>query len=161
MILLCVRGFTSRPHSGAASPLFSTYQCDLFAIITDSQHHFKYALPSFQFASIVSFYYTRSPLVVCILLMDDMLASMWNSLSLAESEAITLTIDEANLSLPKFALIGKLAMKKFIHVSEVDRNLTSHWRLPSPVETNLVGDNAYLFSFADEFACERVLNSQP
>lgn len=91
--------------------------------------------------------------------MDDMLASMWNLLPLANSEAITLTIDDSNLSLPKFSLVGKLAMKKYVNTAEVDRNLKSQWGTSSSMETNLVGENVYLFSFTDPLACERVLNS--
>lgn len=47
--------------------------------------------------------------------MKDILAMMWNSLSLFENENMTLNINVNKLSVPKNALVGKLAMKK--HVS--------------------------------------------
>lgn len=90
-----------------------------------------------------------------------MLASMWNSLSLADSEAITLSIDDSYLSLPKYALIGKLTMKKYASIAEVDGNLKSQWETMNSMETNLVGENVYLFSFNNAAACGRVLSNQP
>lgn len=54
---------------------------------------------------------------------EEILASMWNALSLTENEAITLNIDELKLSLPKFALIGKLVMKKNTSTVDVDKFL--------------------------------------
>lgn len=44
--------------------------------------------------------------------MEDVLASMWSSLSLTENESITLDIDPNKLYVPKFTIIGKLAMRK-------------------------------------------------
>lgn len=93
--------------------------------------------------------------------MDEMLASMWNSFSLAESEAIILNIEDSNLSRPKFTLVGKLAMKKHVNTAEVDRNLKNQWNTLCSMETNLVGENVYLFSFNDEATCDRVLSTQP
>lgn len=53
--------------------------------------------------------------------MEDILSKMWNSLPLSKTEAITIKIDDSSLSNPGFALVGKLAMKKFINIAEVDR----------------------------------------
>lgn len=55
--------------------------------------------------------------------MDEMLANMWNSLSLTENEAITLQIDNNKLSVPRNALLGKLAMRKHVSTFEVDKGL--------------------------------------
>lgn len=93
--------------------------------------------------------------------MDEILASMWNSLSLSENEAVTLTIDEIKLSTPKFAIIGKLAMKKNISTMDVDKFLKSIWRTANIMETTLVGENLYLFSFTDQAMQERIFNKQP
>lgn len=53
--------------------------------------------------------------------MDDMLAAMWNSLSLVESKALALNIDKSKLTSPKFAIIGNLAMKKKVSTMDVEK----------------------------------------
>lgn len=57
--------------------------------------------------------------------MEDVLASMWNTPSLTENESITLEIDPNILSVPKFSIIGKLAMKKHVSLLEVDKGMKS------------------------------------
>lgn len=72
---------------------------------------------------------------------------MWNSLSLTENEAITLEIDNNKLSVPKNALMGKLAMRKHVNTFEVDKGLKSIWEANNDLETTLLGNNLYLFAF--------------
>lgn len=57
--------------------------------------------------------------------MEDILASMWSTLYLTKNELITLDIDPNKLSVPKVAIIGKLAMKKHVSLFEVDKGLKS------------------------------------
>lgn len=93
--------------------------------------------------------------------MEDILASMWNSLSLSENEAITLKIDELKLSTPQFMLIGKCAIQKIVSSFEVDKNLKAMWGTTTTMETTLLGDNLYLFSFTDEATREHIYDKQP
>lgn len=71
--------------------------------------------------------------------MEEILATMWNSLSLSESESTTLTIDDLKLNTPKFTLIGKLAIKKYVSTFDVDKGLKSMWKTVNTMETTLLG----------------------
>lgn len=51
---------------------------------------------------------SSSPVVT----IEDTLASLWNSLSLMDTETSTLIIDQTKLSTPPNAIVGRLAMKK-------------------------------------------------
>lgn len=93
--------------------------------------------------------------------MDDILASMWNALSLSESESVTLTIDNLKLSTHNFALIGKLAMKKYISTVDVDKFLKKVWNTANSMETTCLGENIYLFSLSEAGTIERILAKQP
>lgn len=93
--------------------------------------------------------------------MNDMLATMWNSLSLTKNEAITLEIDNNKLSVPKNALMGKLAMRKHVSTFEVDKGLKSIWEANNDLETTLIGNNLFLFAFNKESTCDRVFDKQP
>lgn len=93
--------------------------------------------------------------------MEDILASLWNTLSLIENEAITLELDPNILSVPNFSIIGRLAMKKHVNLLEVDKGMKSIWSVDKELETTVVGDNLYLFSFKSERALERILTNQP
>lgn len=93
--------------------------------------------------------------------MDDVLASMWSTLSLTENESITLQIDPNKLSVPKFVIIGKLAMKKYVNLFDVDKGLKSIWNVAKELESTQVGDNLYLFTFKNESTLERVMKNQP
>lgn len=143
----------SSPHSN--SPALSV-------IITRSSHFFIYHFPSENFPIIPQV--THLPPLNHSLLcnpMEDILANMWNSLSLDENESITLTIDELKLPTPKYALIGKLAMKKFASTFVIDKTLKSMWGTINTMETTLIGENLFLFSFSEVGACERILEKQP
>lgn len=86
---------------------------------------------------------------------------MWNSLSLAETEAVTLHIDDLLLNIPNLSIIGKFAMKKIISTVDVDKFLKTIWNTSNSMETTLVGENMYLFSFVDIATKERIFNNQP
>lgn len=88
--------------------------------------------------------------------MDEILASMWNSLSLIENEAVTLFFDETKLTGLKFAILGKLAMKKNVSTMDVDKFLKFIWKTTNSMETTLVGENIYLFSFRDQATRNRI-----
>lgn len=60
------------------------------------------------------------------------------SLSLIEYKSITLDIDPNKLSIPKFAIIGKLAMKKHVSLVEVDKGLKAIWNATKELESTLV-----------------------
>lgn len=92
---------------------------------------------------------------------EDILATMWNSLSLTENEAVTLSISDNKLFAPKNALVGKLAMKKYVSIFEVDKGLKSMWGVVNTMETTSLGDNIFLFAFSDESTCERIFDKQP
>lgn len=77
--------------------------------------------------------------------MDEFLASMWSSLSLAENEAATLEIDPNKLLTPKNGLVGKFAMKKHISLYEVDKGLKSIWNAVNDMESTILGENLFLF----------------
>lgn len=93
--------------------------------------------------------------------MEDFLSSMWSSLSLSENEAISLEINPKKLSLPKNAIIGKLAMKKHVSLYEVDKGLKHIWEATKELESTRIGDNLYLFTFKSDRSMERVLENQP
>lgn len=93
--------------------------------------------------------------------MDEILPTMWKSLSLSKNESITLNINANKLSAPKHALVGKLAMKKHVSTFEVDKVLKSIWGAVNSMETTLLGDKHYLFAFSDANICDRVLNRKP
>lgn len=61
--------------------------------------------------------------------MDETLALMWNTLSLDENELVTVDIDPNSLSSPRFAIIGKLAIKKHVSPNELDRGLKFIWNV--------------------------------
>lgn len=95
------------------------------------------------------------------LIMEDILATMWNSLPLSKNEALTLNIDTNKLSAPKNALIGKLAMKKHVSSFELDKGLKSFWDANNAMETTPIGDNLFLFAFEEADTCECIFKNQP
>lgn len=86
---------------------------------------------------------------------------MWNTLSLTENEAITLHIDPQKLSVSKFSLIGKIAMKKHVSLYDVDKGLKSIWKVENELETTQLGENLYLLAFKSAQTVERILENQP
>lgn len=95
------------------------------------------------------------------LAMEDFLASMWSSLSLTKNEAATLEIDPKKLSVPKNVLVGKLAMKKHASLFKVDKGLKIIWDAASDLETTILGENLYLFTFKSDRVVNRILKNQP
>lgn len=93
--------------------------------------------------------------------MEDFLASMWSTLSLSKNEAVTLEINPKKLSLPKNAIIRKLAMKKHVRLFEVNKGLKSIWDAVKDLESTLLGEILYLFMFKNDRTMERVLENQP
>lgn len=93
--------------------------------------------------------------------MEEFLASMWKSLSLSKNEARTLEIDPSKLSIPKKAIIGKLAMKKHVSLYDVDKGFKIFWKTGKEMETTQMGDNLYLFVFKNEQTIQRILENQP
>lgn len=93
--------------------------------------------------------------------MDEMLASMWNSLSLSENESITLNFNEFQLIRPRIAIVGKLTMKKNASTVDVDRFLKGLWKTENTMETTLLGENLYLFSLPDQATKDRILRMKP
>lgn len=55
--------------------------------------------------------------------MEETLAFLWDSLSLSESETTTLVINHSKLSTPDNAIVGRLAMRKFVSLVEIERGL--------------------------------------
>lgn len=93
--------------------------------------------------------------------MDDTLANMWNTLSLTENELITVDIDPNSLSVPSFAILGKLAIKKHVGIYELDRGLKFIWNVENAMDTTAVGDNTYCFIFQNAKVVDRILENQP
>lgn len=67
----------------------------------------------------------------------------------------------SKLSTPKFAIVGKLVMKKHVSIFEVDKGLKSIWNVVNAMETTLIGDNLYCFIFQNENTVERIMDNQP
>lgn len=93
--------------------------------------------------------------------MEETLASLWNSFSLSESETSTIIIDQSKLSTPVNAIVGKLVMKKFMSLFEIERGLKMIWNVKSEMETTRLGDDIFMFAFSDRKTCERVVDNQP
>lgn len=86
---------------------------------------------------------------------------MWNNLSLTEHKISTLIIDNSKLSIPNNALVGRLAMKKYVSIFEHEKGLRSIWDIPNCMETTLLGNNLYMFTFVDARTCKRIYDKQP
>lgn len=68
-------------------------------------------------------------------------------------------IDQTKLSTPANAIVGKLAMKKFVSLFEIERGLKIIWDMNSVMETTYLGDNLFMFVFNDKKICERIVDS--
>lgn len=126
MMKIRVRRLIFRSFLYAAQPPFQTNQRLSYPVIRFTLLPFLYhpnPPPFFTILNLLPF--QLSPTLFYFFNMDEILASLWNSLSIADNEALTLNIADEKLSLPKFALVGKLAMKKFVSVAKVDRGLKS------------------------------------
>lgn len=93
--------------------------------------------------------------------MEDTLASLWNSLSLTDSETTTIIIDQTKLSTPANAIVGHLAMKRFVSLFEIEKGNRSFWEVKGAMETTRLGDNIFMFVFDDKLTCDRIVDDQP
>lgn len=57
--------------------------------------------------------------------------------------------------------MGKCAIRKFVSIFDVDKNLKAMWGTATMMETTLPGENLYLFSFVDEATRDRIYDKQP
>lgn len=92
--------------------------------------------------------------------MEDNLSALWESLSLTESESTTLVIDQSKLSTPTNALVGRLAITKFVSLFEMEKGMKIIWELTSAMETTRLGNNLFLFTFQDSKTRDRVFENQ-
>lgn len=93
--------------------------------------------------------------------MEDILASMWNNMRLTENETTTLHIDPTKLSIPNNALVGRLIMHKHVSPFELEKGLRSICDATNTMEATLIGDNMFLFVFANSQTCDHILEKQP
>lgn len=93
--------------------------------------------------------------------MEEILSSLWNSLTISDSENNTIVVDPTNLSIPENTLVGKLAMKKFVSLVDIEKGLRFFWEIKDHLEINRLGVNTFLFSFRDKETYERILANQP
>lgn len=70
-------------------------------------------------------------------------------------------IDPKKLSVPKNAIVGKLAMKKNMILFEVDKGFKSIWDTAKDMDSTLLCENLYLFTFKNDRTMDRVLEYQP
>lgn len=111
-------------------------------------------------------YFPRSQIIphyLCLfrVRMEDGLYSLWQKLSLTESETITINIDLAKLMNPINALVGRLAMEKFASIFDLEKWLKSICDLKTPLKITQIGDNLYMFELIDKKVCDRIFNKQP
>lgn len=92
--------------------------------------------------------------------MEDVLSTLWDNLSLIENEATTININPKKLSSPTNALIGRLAMRKFVSIFDIEKGLRNIWDMTTSMEINQLGDNLFMFEFKDSKACKRIYNKQ-
>lgn len=93
--------------------------------------------------------------------MEETFSSLWNSLSLTDSESTTVIIDHSKLTTPANAIVGRLAMCKFVSLFEIEKGLKIVWELSTPMEITRLGDNTFMFAFADKLTCNRIMANQP
>lgn len=52
-------------------------------------------------------------------------------------------------------------MKKNVSMYDIDKGMKNIWNVTQDMESSIIGDNLYLFSFKNECILDRVLNNQP
>lgn len=112
------------------------------------------------FFSLITFHHTMSQNNLTSN-MEEILSSLWNSLSITDPESTNIFVDPTKLSIPDNTLVGKLAMKKFVSLIDIEKGLKFIWELKDHFEINRLGVNTFLFSFKDNETCERILENQP
>lgn len=85
---------------------------------------------------------------------------MWNSLSLTDSETSNL-LEHSKFSTPANAIVGRLAMKKFVSLFEIEKGMKIVWDVIGIMETTRLGDNIFMFVFTEKKVCERIVENQP
>lgn len=93
--------------------------------------------------------------------MEDTLASLWNSLSLTDCETSNIVIDRSKLSTPANTIVGRLAMKRFVSLFEIEKGMRSFWEIKGAMETTRLGDNLFMFIFDDKQICNRIIEEPP
>lgn len=93
--------------------------------------------------------------------LEDVLSSLWNSLSILDPESNNIFVDPTKLSIPDNTRVGKLAMKNFVILIDIEKGLKFIWELKDHFEINRLGVNTFLFSFKDKETCDRILENQP
>lgn len=93
--------------------------------------------------------------------MEEELSSLWNGLTLTESESQTVVLDTEKLITPSNALIGKLAVRKFASLYDLEKGLRMIWDVKTPLEITQIGENLYIFELVDRRVCDRIYNKQP
>lgn len=64
--------------------------------------------------------------------MDDKVDILCNGLSLTEVEASLTKIEPENLISPINALVGRLAIRKFVSLYDLEKGLRSAWDVKTP-----------------------------
>lgn len=106
---------------------------------------------------------SESPLYIVNILttplqsMEDTLPTLWNSLTLTDSETTTIVIDQSILSTPENAIVGRLAMKRFVSHFDIEKSMRSFWEIRGAMETTRLGDNIFMFVFDDKMICNRII----
>lgn len=95
-----------------------------------------------------------------IFTMEDTLAIMWSNFSLAENEASTIVLDPSKLSSPRNVFVGKLAMRKYINIAEMEKCLRVIWGMANSLEvTPLEKTCSCLYSLKEMLAIESLPSS--
>lgn len=93
--------------------------------------------------------------------MEEDLANLWNDLTLTDVETCTIKADPEKLINPINALVGRLAVRKFASLYDIEKGLRSAWDVKTPLEITQIGDNLYIFELVDKKICDRIYNRQP
>lgn len=81
--------------------------------------------------------------------MEDALSSLWNNLSISEQENTTIDINSSKLFAPSNALIGRLAMKKYVSTLELEKGLRIIWEVTGAMDMTQLGANLFMFEFKE------------
>lgn len=81
--------------------------------------------------------------------MKDELSSLCKGLMLTESESQMVVFDTEKLLTPSNALIGKLAMRKFANLYDIEKGLRMIWDVKPPMEITQISENLYIIELVD------------
>lgn len=93
--------------------------------------------------------------------MEEELANLWSGLTLTDSETQTIVFETEKLIIPSNALIGKLAVRKFTSLYDLEKGLRMIWDVKTPMEITQIGENLYIIELVDRRICVRIFNKQP